>query len=113
MVAAGLFIILFGFTMLGHIWQGIHHRSGDAWMLILSAICHMLAYLSRYISIVYPINGEIYRIAYLLGVVAPLWTDVFCIVVLVRLVGMFMPGNRIFRVKGEVLILGFVLFDLM
>jgi hypothetical protein len=111
MGASILFSILFGFTTIGHIWQAAHYKKPFCWVLIMSAIWQTLAFIIRCVSIMYPTDNVINNVTYVLVLLAPLWTNAFCYMVVARLVHMYMPNHRIWRIKGSWLALIFVLLD--
>lgn len=112
MGASILFSILFGFTTIGHIWQAAHYKKPFTWVLIMSAIWQTLAFVIRCISIMKPTNVPINNVTYCLVLLAPLWTNAFCYMVVARLVHMYMPRHRIMRIKGSWLASIFVLLDI-
>ena len=108
MGASILFASLFGLTLFGHCWQAFYYRATYTWVLIMSAIWQTLAFIIRCIGIKNPTNEVINNITYCLVLLAPLWNNAFCFMVMARLVHMFMPLHRIFRLKGSVLAVLFV-----
>jgi hypothetical protein len=108
-----LFAILFGLTTIGHCWQAVHYRASYTWVLIMSAIWQTVAFIVRCIAIIHPTNEPINNITYVLVLLAPLWTNAFCFMVMARLVHMFMLQNRIFRLKGSWLGVLFVILDIL
>lgn len=113
MGASILFAILFGLSLLGHCWQAVHYRAGYTWVLIMSAIWQTLAFIVRCIGIMNPTNEAINNVTYCLVLLAPLWLNAFCFMVMARLVHMFMLRNRIFRLKGSWLAVLFVFLDIL
>lgn len=113
MGASILFAFLFALTLVGHCWQAVHYRAGYTWVLIMSAIWQTLAFIIRCIGIVNPTNEVINNITYCLVLLAPLWNNAFCFMVMARLVHMFMPRHRILRLKGSVLAVIFVFLDIL
>lgn len=113
MGASILFSILFGFTTIGHVLQAAIYRSSFCWVLIMSAIWQMAAFVIRCISIMNPTDEAIGNVTYCLVLLAPLWTNAFCFMVLARLVHMFMPKHRILRIKGSWLAVLFVGLDIL
>ncbi|KAH8723180.1 RTA1 like protein-domain-containing protein [Phaeosphaeriaceae sp. PMI808] len=113
MGASILFSILFGLTLIGHIWQAAHYRASYTWVLIMSAIWQTLAFIIRCIGIMNPTKEGVNNATYVLVLLAPLWINAFCFMVMARLVHMFMPDNRIFRVKGSIMAVLFVFLDIL
>ncbi|KAF2472673.1 uncharacterized protein BDR25DRAFT_312599 [Lindgomyces ingoldianus] len=113
MGASILFAILFGLTLFGHCLQAVHYRAFYTWVLIMSAIWQTLAFIIRCIGIMNPTNEAINNVTYCLVLLAPLWINAFCFMVMARLVHMFLPHHRIFRVKGSWLAALFVFLDIL
>ncbi|KAG9238183.1 RTA1 like protein-domain-containing protein [Amylocarpus encephaloides] len=113
MGASILFSILFGFTTIGHIWQAAHYKKPFMWVLIMGAIWQTLAFIIRCISIMNPLDVAINNVTYCLVLLAPLWTNAFCYMVVARLVHMYMPNHRLLRIKGSWLAVLFVLLDVV
>jgi hypothetical protein len=89
MGASILFSILFGLTLLAHCGQAVHYHAWYTWVLIMSAIWQTAAFIIRCIG------------------------NAFCFMVMARLVHMFMPEHRIFRLKGSWLAVIFVFLDIL
>jgi hypothetical protein len=113
MGASILFSILFGFTLLAHCWQAVHYRAWYTWVLIMSAIWQTAAFIIRCIGILNPLNEPVNNATYVLVLLAPLWINAFCFMVMARLVHMFMPQHSIFRLKGSWLAILFVFLDIL
>ncbi|RDL38703.1 uncharacterized protein BP5553_03043 [Venustampulla echinocandica] len=112
MGASILFAILFGFTTIAHIWQAAHYKKPFTWVLIMSSIWQTLAFIIRCVSIMLPTDVAINNVTYCLVLLAPLWTNAFCYMVVARLVHMYMPNHSIMGVKGSWLASIFVLLDI-
>lgn len=113
MGASILFAILFGFTLIGHVYQAVHYRAIYTWVLIMGTLWQVLAFISRCIGIMKPTNELVNNISYVLVLLAPLWINAFCFMVLARMVHMFMPNNRILKLKGSIMAVIFVLLDIL
>ncbi|KAI8937395.1 hypothetical protein NX059_005122 [Plenodomus lindquistii] len=113
MGASILFSILFGFTLLAHCWQAVHYRAWYTWVLIMSATWQTAAFIIRCIGILNPLNEPVNNATYVLVLLAPLWINAFCFMVMARLVHMFMPQHGILRLKGSWLAIIFVLLDIL
>jgi hypothetical protein len=113
MGASILFSILFGRTLLAHCGQAVHYHAWYTWVLIMSAIWQTAAFIIRCIGILNPTNEPVNNATYVLVLLAPLWINAFCFMVMARLVHMFMPEHRIFRLKGSWLAVIFVFLDIL
>jgi hypothetical protein len=112
MSASILFSILFGLTTSGHIFQAAHYKKPFCWVLIMSATWQTLAFIIRCVSIMNPTDVTVNNVTYCLVLLAPLWTNAFCFMVMARLVHMYMPNHRIAKIKGSWLASIFVLLDI-
>jgi hypothetical protein len=110
--ASILFSILFGFTMIYHIYQAAVYHTSFCWVLIMSATWQTAAFIIRCFSIEDPTNVVVNDVTYCLVLLAPLWTNAFCFMVMARLTHMFMPDKRILGIKGSRLGVYFVILDI-
>lgn len=96
-----------------HAYQAARYHTSFCWVLIMSAIWQAAAYIIRCISIQNPANVVINDVASCLVLLAPLWANAFCFMVLARLAHMFMPDRRILCFEGSKLSVYFVGSDMM
>ena len=75
--AAYAFAIFFALTFISHVAQGILHRKAYTWVIAMSALWQMVAYIFRIISINNPTSLGDYAVWFVLILVAPLWTNAF------------------------------------
>lgn len=113
MSASILFSFLFGLTTIGHIFQAWKYKTWWVWPLVMSGIWQTLAFIVRCLSIASPTNALLNEITYCLVLLAPLWTNAFCYIVLARLVHMFMPNHSLFKIKGSLMASLFVCLDVL
>jgi hypothetical protein len=64
--AAYLFAVLFGLTTVAHMAQAVIHRKGYSWVIILSALLQLLAYVFRIVSIQTPDSESLYILWFVL-----------------------------------------------
>ena len=75
--AAYAFAVFFGLTFIAHVAQGIYHRKAYTWVIAMSALWQLIAYIFRVISINTPASLSNYAVWFVLILVAPLWTNAF------------------------------------
>ena len=75
--AAYAFAIFFGLTFIAHVAQGIYYRKVYTWVIAMSTLWQLVAYIFRIISIGTPTNLGNYAAWFVLILVAPLWTNGF------------------------------------
>lgn len=112
MGASILFAILFGITTIAHIWQAAHYKKPFTWVLIMGSLWQTLAFIIRCVSISMPTDMVVNNVTYVLVLLAPLWTNAFCYMVVARLVHMYMPNHRLLRIKASWMAFIFVLLDI-
>ena len=111
--AAYAFATFFGLTFVAHVAQGVYYRKGYTWVIAMSALWQLIAYILRIISINTPTNLADYATWFVLILVAPLWTNAFVYMALGRMVWNFTRQARVFRITAWHFTSIFVLLDIM
>ncbi|MCJ1339763.1 hypothetical protein MMC09_005054 [Bachmanniomyces sp. S44760] len=110
--AAIAFAVLFGLVTAAHITQAIMFRKGFCWVIAMSALWQCLGYIFRSLSIWSQATMWSYTAQFILILLAPLWTNAFCYMILGRMIHLFLPGQSVLRFKPRKLALWFVLLDI-
>ena len=111
--ASYLYAILFGFTLIVHIAQGIIHRKGYSWVVAMGALWETACYAFRIQSIHRPTEESWYTAWFVLILLAPLWINAYVYMALGRMVYNFTSSARILRIKAWRFGLYFVLLDIL
>ncbi|KAH8829938.1 RTA1 domain-containing protein [Flagelloscypha sp. PMI_526] len=111
--AAKAFTILFGISTIAHFIQAIIYRKGFCWVIIMAAFWEDISFVFRWLS-VYDISPLGFGSpAQLLAMLAPLWINAFCYMVLGRVILYFLPEQKVWGVGARRLSLIFVLLDIL
>jgi RTA1 like protein len=79
----------------------------------MSGIWQTVAYVFRSLSIQAPTVQGLHNPPFILILVAPLWTNAFCFLLLGRLVTAYSPGQKLGRIRGKWFAWIFVCMDIM
>jgi hypothetical protein len=111
--AAYAFAIFFGLTFIAHVAQGIYYRKAYTWVIAMSALWQLIAYIFRIVSINTPANLGNYAAWFVLILVAPLWTNAFVYMVLGRMVWNFTRQAKVYGITAWNFTAAFVVLDIM
>ncbi|KAJ5908232.1 hypothetical protein N7495_000914 [Penicillium taxi] len=112
-VAAYIFVVIFGLTTVTHVGQAIIYRKFYCWVISMSGFIQFLTYIFRIISINNPASYGNYAAWFVLILIAPLWTNAFVYMVMGRMVWNFTDDARIGRVRPWWLGVFFVTLDII
>ncbi|KDQ59342.1 hypothetical protein JAAARDRAFT_34082 [Jaapia argillacea MUCL 33604] len=110
--AAILFSVLFGLSTIAHISQAIIYRKKFCWIIIMAALWETGGFVTRVLA---TLNQSVITFVFpsqILILLAPLWINAFCYVVLGRMVHYFLPDQSVARIKARRLATLFVLLDI-
>ncbi|KAH8831940.1 RTA1 like protein-domain-containing protein [Flagelloscypha sp. PMI_526] len=111
--AAQAFSILYGLVALAHLFQAFQYRKRFCWVIIMATAWETASFILRWLSLydIDPSNFAEY--GQILVMLAPLWINAFCYMVLGRVILYFIPEKRIWGVSARRLSLIFVLLDIL
>ncbi|ETN46813.1 uncharacterized protein HMPREF1541_01002 [Cyphellophora europaea CBS 101466] len=112
--AAIAFSVLFGLTILAHIFQACLHRKPFLIVLIMGNLWEVGGYIARTFSVTEQKNVTYYTFQQLLIILAPLWINAFCYMCLGRMIHCFMSPkeDKVFGLRARHLGTMFVLADI-
>ncbi|KAK3725926.1 hypothetical protein LTR37_000074 [Vermiconidia calcicola] len=111
--AAYAFAVFFGLTFCTHVAQGIYYRKAYTWVIAMSALWQMAAYIFRVLSINAPASLGAYAAWFVLILVAPLWTNAFVYMVMGRMVWNFTSSAKVFGITAWNFTAIFVILDII
>ncbi|KAH8818857.1 RTA1 domain-containing protein [Flagelloscypha sp. PMI_526] len=111
--AAQTFTILYALAAIAHFTQAIHYRKRFCWVIIMACLWETASFALRWLSL-YDINPlSLSEYSQILVMLAPLWINAFCYMILGRVVLYFIPEQRVWGVSARRLSLIFVLLDVL
>ena len=111
--AAQTFTILYALAAIAHLTQAIHYRKRFCWVIIMASIWETASFALRWLSL-YDIDPpSLSEYSQILVMLAPLWINAFCYMILGRVVLYFIPEQRVWGVSARRLSLIFVLLDVL
>ena len=110
--AAYFLAVLFGLTLVAHIVQAIIHRKVYSWVVCMSALWQLLAFIFRILSINNVTAIGYYTPWFVLILLAPIWINAYVYMVLGRMVYNYTNNATIFGIKAWRCGLYFVLLDI-
>ncbi|PGH27442.1 hypothetical protein AJ80_00920 [Polytolypa hystricis UAMH7299] len=111
--AAIAFCILYGITMLVHIFQAYTFRKKFCWVIIMSCIWETAGFAVRVYSTKQFRGLGHFIPQQLLIILAPIWLNAFVYMVLGRMIYFYIPEKAVFGVSARRLTLLFVALDII
>ncbi|KAH8687354.1 RTA1 like protein-domain-containing protein [Tricladium varicosporioides] len=111
--AAILFAVLFALTSGAHIFQAHHYKTPFCWAIIMGALWEMISFVIRVPSIYNPTSLGLYNPWFLLFLLAPLWINAFCYMLLGRMVFQYLPDRKLYKLRAQRMALCFVVLDIV
>lgn len=111
--AAIIFFILFGATMIVHLWQAVKYRKAFCWVLIMGGLWETLSFISRVLSAHEPTKKGIHDASFLLLIISPLLINAFDYMLLGRMITFYLPDDKVAGIRGSKMGIIFVCFDIM
>jgi hypothetical protein len=104
--------VLFGLSVLGHVFQAFHYRKRFCWVLIMGGAWELISSVTRVVSIKSPFDAPMSRTTFVFLVLAPLWINAFDYMILGRMVHYYLPDRQLIGVKAQRFALYFVSLDI-
>ncbi|KPI38704.1 Protoporphyrin uptake protein 1 [Cyphellophora attinorum] len=111
--AAIAYSVLFGLTTTAHLVQAFIHRKPFAWVLIMGSLWETAGYILRILAVIDQRSETYQTYQQLLIILAPLWINAFCYMVLGRMLHCFLPPgeDKVWGVRARKIALLFVWGD--
>lgn len=104
-----LFTVLFGISFSIHLVQAAYFKKFNlAWPLLVGLAWELASFALRTTGALDQQNRSHATAALVLSIIAPVWINVFHYVLLGRMVTVFVPDAKVFRVQGSRVALAFV-----
>ncbi|OZJ01584.1 hypothetical protein BZG36_05540, partial [Bifiguratus adelaidae] len=103
---------LFALTTIGHIYQAWRLKKTFCWVLIMGGIWEVIAMGTRIIEIINSSNKSLNQTSFVFILLAPLWINAFCYIIVGRMIHFYMPDHQVAGIKGERVAMIFVLADI-
>src|SRR5450432_446133 len=111
---AVLFTILFGLTLLVHIYQSIIHKKARlCWVIMMGTSWEFVSFALRSAGSKNQQSFSLAFISQILVLLAPLWINAFDYMVLGRMIYYFVPEKRIWGIRATRLAVVFVWLDIL
>lgn len=112
--AAVIFTLLFFVVTIVHIFQAFYHKKLRlCWVLIMGCMWEFTSFAIRSASTKMQQNVALVTVSQILVLLAPMWVNAFIYMVLGRMIYFFVPGQKVWGVKGIQIAKIFVWLDVL
>ncbi|KAJ5371108.1 uncharacterized protein N7496_007200 [Penicillium cataractarum] len=105
------FTILFGLLTMAHLVQATIYKAGFAWVVLMGVAWECVGYITRALSTRNQQDTTIATITQIFILLAPLWVNAYCYMVLARMIYFFIPERQIGIFRPSLLATVFVFLD--
>ncbi|KAK6599210.1 hypothetical protein ACHAPC_006832 [Botrytis cinerea] len=112
--AAVIFTLLFFVVTIVHIFQAFYHKKLRlCWVLIMGCMWEFTSFAIRSASTKMQQNVALVTVSQILVLLAPMWVNAFIYMVLGRMIYFFVPGQKVWGIKGIQIAKIFVWLDVL
>lgn len=111
--AALVFSILFFITTALHVFQAFKYHKKFCWVIIMGALWELISFVLRSIGSRFQQAQQYAYLSQIFQLLAPLWVNAFCYMVLGRMVYFFIPEKAVGGIKAIRMAKIFVLLDIL
>ncbi|KAE8453202.1 hypothetical protein EG329_011269 [Mollisiaceae sp. DMI_Dod_QoI] len=112
--AALIFAVIFGITTFVHFYQAFAYKKFRlCWVLLVGALWEFASFAIRSAGTKNQQSTPLAFVSQILVLLAPMWINAFCYMVMGRMIYFFVPSQKIFGIKGIKIAKIFVWLDVL